>query len=402
MMLNMTETDRRFTVLVVDDAADHLEISLEFLRPFYQVRTAASGLEALAQAKMLPLPDLILLDVVMPGMSGFEVLAALREAPDTHDIPVIFVTAAGMEEEEEHGLKRGAVDFVAKPISRATLLARVATHLALGAATRELKIQNVLLEQRVAERTQKLARAMFAAEAANRAKSEFLRNMSHELRTPMNGIIGMSDLLLNTGLDADQREFAGILKNSAEALSLVLIDILNFANAEADGLTVEQTVFDVRELTDKLHDLFRSRAAEKQLLCDCRVAPATPAKLMGDVAHVRQILLKLIDNALKFTDRGSVSLDVLPIDSVQTETPTLRFELRDTGIGIAANRHEAIFQPFTQVDGSVTRRHGGLGLGLAATRHLVELMKGTIGVESQEGIGSLFWVELPFGRAEVA
>jgi signal transduction histidine kinase len=400
MMSNKIESERDFTVLVVDDAADHLEISLEFLRPFYQVRTAASGLEALAQAKMLPLPDLILLDVVMPEMNGFQVLAALREAPETRDIPVIFVTAAGVEE-EEHGLKRGAVDFVVKPISRATLLARVATHLALSAATRELKIQNVLLEQRVAERTQKLARAMFAAEAANRAKSEFLNNMSHELRTPMNGIIGMSDLLLNTGLDADQREFAGILKNSAKALSLVLTDILNFAKAEAEGLIVEQTVFDVRELTDKLHDLFRSRAAEKQLLCDCRVAPETPAKLMGDVAHVRQILLKLIDNALEFTDRGSVSLDVVPIGTVETGTPTLRFELRDTGIGIAANRHEAIFQPFTQVDGSVTRRHGGLGLGLAATRHLVELMNGKIGVESQEGSGSLFWVELPFRLAEV-
>ena len=397
-MNNEIESGRNFTVLVVDDAADHLEIVLEYLRPLYQVRTAESGVEALAQAKILPLPDLILLDVVMPGMDGFEVLAALREAPETRNIPVIVVTALGMDEDEERGLKLGAVDFVVKPICPATLLARVATHLALGAATRALQIQNALLEQRVAERTQKLARAMFAAEAANRAKSEFLHTMSHELRTPMNGILGMADVLLHTRLDQDQREFAGILKSSAESLSLVLTDILNFSKAEADGLAVEQTTFEVRELIDKVHGLFRARAAEKKLVCDCRVAPSTPATLMGDAPHVRQILLKLIDNAVKFTDRGKVSLDVVHNSSGPGET--LRFEVRDTGIGIAASRHEEIFQPFTQVDGSRTRRHGGLGLGLATTRHLVELMHGKIGVDSEEGSGSLFWVELPFRRAE--
>ncbi len=396
-MSNEAESERSFTVLVVDDAADQLEIIVEYLRPLYQVRTAASGLEAVAQAKSLPLPDLILLDVVMPGMDGFAVLAALRDAPETIAIPVMFVTALGMDAEEEQGLKLGAVDFVVKPICPATLLARVATHITLGAATRELKIQNALLEQRVAERTRKLARAMFAAEAANRAKSEFLHTMSHELRTPMNGILGMANLLLSTRLDSDQREFSGVLKNSAEALSLVLTDILNFAKAEAEGLSVEQTVFSVRELVDKVHGLFHARAAEKKLVCECRVAPSTPATLMGDAAHVRQVLLKLIDNALKFTDRGKVSLDVVHDSSGPDEK--LRFEVRDTGVGIAADRHDAIFQPFTQVDGSLTRRHGGLGLGLAATRHLVELMKGEIGVESEEGKGSLFWVELPFRLA---
>ena len=397
-MSDTTESERSFTVVVVDDAPDQIEIMIEYLCPLYQVRTAASGLEGLAQAKILPLPDLILLDVVMPGMSGYEVLAALREAPETRDIPVIFVTAIGMDAEEEHGLKLGAVDFVIKPISPPILLARVASHLALGAATRELKMHNALLEQRVAERTRKLARAMFAAEAANRAKSEFLNTMSHELRTPMNGILGMCDVLLSTRLDTDQREFAGVLKNSAESLSLVLTDILNYAKAEADGLTVEPAPFDVRELVDKLHGMFHARAAGKKLVCDCRVAPSTPATLMGDAAHVRQILLKLIDNALKFTDRGKVSLDVVHESSEVGET--LRFEVRDTGIGIAADRHEAIFEPFTQVDGSMTRKHGGLGLGLAATRHLVELMNGTIGVESEDASGSLFWVELPFHRAE--
>ena len=144
-MSNEAESERSFTVLVVDDAADQLEIIVEYLRPLYQVRTAASGLEGLAQAKILPLPDLILLDVVMPGMDGFAVLAALRDAPETIAIPVIFVTAMGMDADEEHGLKLGAVDFVIKPISPPTLLARVASQLALGACQRRFKTDTLFL-----------------------------------------------------------------------------------------------------------------------------------------------------------------------------------------------------------------------------------------------------------------
>ena len=394
-MINKTE-DHRFTVLVVEDAPDHLEIIAEFLRPRYQVRVATSGHEALVLAKIQPLPDLILLDVVMPVMDGYAVFAALREAPETCDIPVIFVTALGMEEEEEHGLNLGAVDFVVKPVSPVTLLARVNTHLALNAATRALKINNALLEQRVAERTQNLARALFAAEAANRAKTEFLLNMSHELRTPMNGILGMSDLLLDTGLNDEQREYAEIVKNSVEALHIVLSDILNFAQAGADGLVVKPAPFEVRTLVDNLRELFRARANEKNLAFECRVAAEVPAKLTGDAAHLRQILLRLIDNALKFTDRGKVSVAVMLAGSGQAGAATLRFEIRDSGSGIAANRHDEIFQAFTQADGSLTRRHGGLGLGLAMTRQQVALMNGKIGVDSQEGSGSLFWVELPF------
>jgi signal transduction histidine kinase len=389
-----TDKDRSLTVLVVDDAADHLEIIAEYLRPLYQIRMAASGLEALSLAKLQPMPDLILLDIMMPGMDGYSALEALREIPETRHIPVIFVTAASTEEEEERGLKLGAVDFVTKPIHPATLLARVSTHLRLATATHALKIQNASLEQRVEERTRELTRAMFAAEAANRAKSVFLTNMSDELRTPMNGIIGMSDLLLETPLNLEQREFAEILKNSAESLSIVLTDILDFAHTD-DELAVNPSIFDVHELVKKLHDLFRARANEKKLSFECRVDSITPRSLMSNAAHVRQILIRLIDNAIKFTDHGEVTLDARTANSGPDGTTILRLEIKDTGIGIDAVRHNAIFEAFTQTDGSLTRRHKGLGLGLAVTKYLVELMNGKIGVESGKGSGSMFWVELP-------
>jgi signal transduction histidine kinase len=402
MTFNKTDSELRYTVLVVDDAPDHLEIIGEFLRPRYLVRTASSGCEALALAKTLPLPDLILLDVMMPVMDGYAVFAELRKAPETRDIPVIFVTASDEEAEEERGLQLGAADFVVKPIRPVTLLARVNTQLALNAATRALNMQNVLLEQRVAQKTGHLAQALIAAEAANRAKTEFLLNMSHELRTPMNGIIGMCDLLLDAGLNAEQMEFAEIVKSSTESLNIVLSDILNFARGEADGLVVKPVPFKVRELIDQLHELFRARSIEKNLAFECRVASEIPAQLTGDVAQLRQVLLRLIDNAFKFTDRGKVSVDVMPGASVKADAATLRLEIRDSGIGIAAHRHDSIFHAFTQADGSLTRKHGGLGLGLAMAKQLIESMHGKIGVDSQEGSGSLFWAELPLGLSPVS
>ena len=237
---------------------------------------------------------------------------------------------------------------------------------------------------------QALAQARDQALEASRLKSEFLATMSHEIRTPMYSVIGMNELLLQTTLSDRQREYAEAVYISAEGLLAILDDILDFSAIEADKLLLHETDFDPRAVIEEVNEIFAAKMQAKELTLRAFVAPDVPIWLRGDPRRLRQVLVNLVGNAVKFTDHGSIEIGVTMCETAEPG-PILRFEVADTGVGIPQAAHQRLFQPFTQLDGSMARRYGGTGLGLAISKRLVELMGGEIGVESEFGKGARFW-----------
>jgi two-component system, sensor histidine kinase and response regulator len=242
---------------------------------------------------------------------------------------------------------------------------------------------------RLKETERALVAAREAAMAASRAKSEFLASMSHEIRTPMNAILGMTELLEETPLNAEQKRFLSIIGNNGDARLVLINDILDLAKIEAGRLILEQIDFDLEDLTDRVVQMLSLRAHAKGLELAVYLPPGVPRSLCGDPLRLRQILINLIGNAIKFTETGQVLLTVEP-DGESDDPGALRFTISDTGIGIAEDKLDTVFADFTQADSSTTRRFGGTGLGLAITKRLVDLMNGQVSVESKLGVGSAF------------
>ena len=365
-------------ILIVDDAPENLEVLVAILHPMYKVRAVTSGEYALRDIKVNGSPDLIILDVMMPVMDGFAVLRALKADPVSRDISVILLTALADKVNEEHGFFLGAVDYITKPVNRTVFLARVRTHLALKQAR------------------DKLAKQGREAELMSAASQNVLAVMSHEIRNPMNGVLAMADMLARSGLDAHQKEMVEVICSSSDSLLSILDDVLEFSKLQNQRVKIRHEMFDLVVLFESVLEVFSRRAFDKRVELILNVGVAVPQQVCADEHRLRQVLINLVSNAVKYTKGGYVyvSVEMVPGDQ-GSNTDLLHIEVKDTGPGINPERAANLFKPYERADDVEEWNREGSGLGLSICLQLLDLMDGSIGVTSKPEQGTTFWVKLP-------
>lgn len=369
-------------LLLVDDRPENLTALQAVLDDLgAEIVLAHSGNEALSKVLKQEFA-VVLLDVQMPGMDGFEVAELMRSNEKTRKIPIIFVTAISKEQQYVFkGYESGAVDYLFKPLEPVVVQGKVRIFIELFQALKASEM------------------AQQAAEAANIAKSQFLATMSHEVRTPLNGVIGMNEMLKSTELDYEQNKYVELTRHAAESLLAMLNDVLDFSKIEDGKLTLEEIDFDLRSHIEKMVDIVSPQMLQRGVECISYIPPEVPTYLRGDPTRIRQMVLNLLSNAVKFTDQGTVTVQV-ELESETEREASLRIMVSDTGIGIPKDCQEQIFQSFVQADASTTRKYGGTGLGLSICRQIIHAMGGEIGVESEEGEGATFWLRLTLPKQE--
>lgn len=373
-------------LLIVDDKEENI-VALEALlrRDGIELITTTSPNEALRICWEQDIA-IALIDVQMPEMDGFELVEILKSNPRTREMMVIFVTAISTETKYAvRGLNSGAVDYLYKPLDPYVTSAKVDAFIQLVRYQREIKQKNAELENFQKE----LIAAKNLAEQGKRTKESFLANMSHEIRTPINGIIGLLHLIENTELDNEQKKIVNLLKVSSESLLGVINDILDISKIDSGKFKIIRTETRIAEVIQSVIGLLKFKADEKQIALDAKMGEDVPPLIMVDSLRLNQILLNLMSNAVKFTDIGSVTLNI-DVLKRKANMVKLRFSVTDTGIGISEDKLDKIFETFEQAEDDTMHRYGGTGLGLSIVKKLADLKGGEIKVESTKGKGSSF------------
>jgi signal transduction histidine kinase/HPt (histidine-containing phosphotransfer) domain-containing protein len=396
-----SETEK-ILVLLVDDQAMVAEgirrmLAIDPAIAFHYVRDPAQALESAMKIG----PTVILQDLVMPGVDGLDLLREYRNNPLTRAVPVIVLSSKEEPAIKQMAFESGANDYMVKLPHRIELLARVRLH--SEAYLHELQRQRVFraLEASQRELTEKNCELVLVnqkLEEATRFKSVFFANVSHEIRTPLIGVVGTAEILSDTSLDIHQRELVDVIRTSGETLLHIINDILDLSKIESGKLELESIPFELRDVVDQAMDLLAPMAFGKRLEISAWIDPRIAPTVVGDITRVRQVLLNLLNNAIKFTSSGEVYLQVEP--SVDVDN-MVHFCVEDTGVGIPPEKLDRLFQSFSQVDASTPRRFGGTGLGLSICRNLTALMLGRLWVESTVGKGTQFHFVLPLPAAEI-
>lgn len=385
------------TILVVDDSLVNLAALNELLEQRgFNVLLANSGQRAIAIAKENH-PDLILLDVVMPGWDGYETCKQIKGDSKLSNIPILFISGLGDTQNKIKAFQAGAVDYVSKPFQNDELFARVTTHIELSRLRNNLEKEVENQTAKIRALMQELQLSYQKAHEVSVLKTQFLRNISHEFRTPMNIILGVTEeMIQDTPLNDEQIQMAEEVLRSGRLLLGILDNMLRFAEQFSGELTQEISTFEIRELINECINNVTPAILNKKLALHQILAEDLPT-VKGNYDHLREILNKLLENAVKFTPAGKVEVKVEIVEDLGKHVE-LRFTVTDTGIGINLEQQQYLFQTFTQGDGSTTREYGGLGMGLALAKLYCDNMGGEIGVDSTLGKGSSFWFQVPLEK----